>query len=526
MRTCLRTCTCLLLALSACSTAATPDGDDLAPDAAPADPDPDLDPESAAAGCVDVDDAAALVVGTAAAADDHALVLPATAASATRWGTPGNEALVLDVSTPQRFIGHLILHQGNVRHDYGMHLGALAAGEQVRVRVSTLSAAGAIRKACVGPGTLTPAAALPTGEGLVHAPIYRWPIQKRFDDVPLALGWSAARKAYQTVFTNENGGTVVQCGGGASGVQAEIARWGRAADIEGSFSYGGTSPRWGRCTGSVAFTDVQPRLEGAHPILYYGDGHNRLFEHRGGYGQTCGSGGAEKADGNLDGWNTNSPGTSLADDAGRVIVLRPLPVALDALGYAQFGGRREALIDRTAPWLYRLTAHELARQNSVDDSKVLGMARYLYVDVRVDDVGGSGDSYCSLNVGGGFKLRALAGATVIDGPQITADYASAGAHDYKRVAIPLPAGITAADITGFRFDAYDDDGIYLTALGDAFIPKLDGTNGATLDYVRKGEKPLTYYVDDDRSSCVNNANTDGPGGTAYTCTGSFVDVPK
>jgi hypothetical protein len=503
-----RTWLLFLLAAAACSEATIPPGDDPADDAPdPETPPPDIDTTIAA--CVDVDDAAAVVVGTATVADEHALVLPAVTASATRWGTAGNEALVLDVSTPRRFIGHLILHQGNARFDYGMHLGALEAGEQVRVKVSTLSAPGAIRKACVGPGKLSPAATLAIGEGLVHAPIYRWPIQKRFDDVPLALGWSAAHKSYQTVFSNENGGTVAQCGGGASGVQAEIARWGRAADIEGSFSYGGASPRWERCTGTVAFTDLQPRLEGAHPLLYYGDGHNRLFEHRGGYGQTCGSGGAEKADGDLDGWNTNSPGTSLADDAGRVIILRPLPVALDAIGYGQFGGRREALIDRTAPWLYRLTAHELARQGDVDNSKVLGMARYLYVDVRVADVGGSGDSYCSLSVSGGFRLRALTAGGSIDGPQVTAAYAGNGAHDYKRVAIPLPAGITAADITGFRFDAYDNDGIYLTAIGDAFVPALSATNGATLDYVRKGERALAYYVDDDRSSCTNNANTDG-----------------
>ena len=126
----------------------------------------------------------------------------------------------------------------------------------------------------------------------------------------------------------------------------------------------------------------------------------------------------------------------------------------------------------------------------------------------------------------GYRLRALTAAGEIDGPQVTSAYASGGAHDYKRVAIPLPSGVTAADITGFRFDAYDNDGIYLTAIGDAFTAQLDATNGATLTYVRKGERALTYYVDDDRSSCSNNVNTDGPGGTAYTCTGSYVDVPK
>ena len=62
--------------------------------------------------------------------------------------------------------------------------------------------------------------------------------------------------------------------------------------------------------------------------------------------------------------------------------------------------------------------------------------------------------------------------------------------------------------------------------GHTFVPQLDAVNGATLSYVRQGEQPLSYYVDDDRSSCTNNSNTDGPGGTPYACTGSFVDVPK
>ena len=421
-----------------------------------------------------------------------------------------------------------MLHQGKATFPYGMHVGELTVGEHVSVRVSTLSATSAVRKACVGPATLTSATALgAAGEGLVHAPVFRWPVQKRFDDLPVVLGWSKAKQSYQTVFSNENGGTTAQCGGGASGVQAEIARWGRAADIEGSYGYGGVSPRWERCTGTVAFSDLQPRLEGAHPILYYGDGHNRLFESRAGYGQACGSGGPEKADGDLAGWNVGGTDTSLAGDAGHVIIVRPLPVDLDAIGYAQLGGRREGLQDRDAPWVYRLTALELARENKVDGAKALGMSRYLYVDVRVSDVGGTGDSYCSLRVSGGFKLRAIttAGAT-IDGPQITSDYASNGNHDWKRVAIPLPAGVGAADIARFQFDAYDGDGIYLTGLGDAFVATPAGSNGATIEAVRTGVKALAYYVDDDRSSCTNDTTNAGPNGSTYACTGSVVSFAK
>lgn len=477
--------------------------------------------------CAPVDDAAQVVVGTAAGADEYGLVLTAQSQSATSWATAGNEAVVLEVSGGGgRLIGHLVLHQGAAAFDYGMQLGALAAGEPVSVKVSSLSAANAVHRACVV-ATLTPASAMgAAAEGLVNAPILRWPVQKRFDDLPVILGWSRAHKAYQTVFTNENGGTVVQCGGGASGIQAEIARWGRAADIEGSYTYGGT-PRWERCTGMVDVTVAPVRTEAAHPILYYGDGHNRVFESRGGYGQTCGSGAPEKADGDLAGWNVASPGNALADDAGRVIILRPLPVDLDALGYASFGGRREGLIDRYAPWLYRITSLELTREGKIDNSQTLGLSRYLYADVRVADVGGSGDSSCSLAVSGGFKLRAIApDGSEISGPQITAAYASNGAHDWKRVAIPLPAGFGAADVTKFRFDAYDNDGIYLTAIGDAFIARAAGANGATLDYVRRGERAITDYVDDDRSSCAGGTNSDGPGGTPYTCVGGQVDVAR
>ena len=519
--------------LGACTH--SPGAGAVGPDAGATPPDApapgDASSDAPAAACQTVDDATAVTIGQAAGADDYALAVTASSASATDWGVAGNEALVLEVDGAQRgLIGHLILHQGQTPFAYTMHLGALAAGEAVTVKVSTLSAANAVRQASVCGATLTPSSALgAAAAGLVHAPIFRWPVQKAFNDVPLLVGWSKARAQYQTVMTNEDGGTAEQCGGGASGMQAEIARWGRSTDIEQHYGYGGAAPSWERCTGRVPVTTTALRMEGDHPVLYYGDGHNRLFEDRGGYGQTCGTGSPEKPDGDLAGWNTASPGTSLADDAGRVIILRPLPVDMDALGYAQFGGRREGLADTYAPWMYRITSRELSREGKIDDSKTFGMSRYLYVDVRVSDVGGSGDEYCAtLGVSGGFKLRAVTtDGQTISSPQITADYASGGAHDWKRVAIALPAGVTAADIDHFTFDAYDNDGIYLTGIGDAFIPVGDGTaNGAKLDYVRQGERDLQDYVDDDSSSCTNGANTAGPGGLPYACVGGQVDIAK
>ena len=466
-----------------------------------------------------------MVIGTASGEDDYALELPARSASATRWEEVDNEALILDVSGSERgVIGQLVMHQGQALFSYGMSLGRLAAGEQVSVAISTMSAMSATREACVGPAVLTPAAELgDAADGLINAPAFRWPAAKRFDDLPVLVGWSAARRAYQAVYTTEDGGTVEQCGGGSDGIQAEIARWGRACDIEGMFSYG-DAPRWGRCTGSTPFSTVTPVLDGTHPIFYYGDGHNRLFESRGGYGETCGGGGPEKADGDLVGWNVENPGNGPELDGDLVITVRPLPVALDPIGYAEFGGRREGLLDSYAPWVYRLTFLELAREDKIDGELSFPLEQYLYVDVHIADVDGSGDRECSLSVSGGFMVRAVtAGGETIEGPQMTQSYAGSG-NDWKRLAIPVPAGTTAADIDHLVFDAYDDDGIYLLGLGDAFLVQPDGEAGAVLDYVHQGDLPLAFYVDDDTSSCTGGVNTDGPGGLPYACAGTLVEV--
>jgi hypothetical protein len=480
-------------------------------------------------GCSAVNDSMRTRIGTATTADDYALTVTASSVSATSWGEIDNEAVVLEVWGAQRgFIGHLLLHQGQTQFDYKMHLGALAAGEDVLVKVSALTPSNVQRAASVCATSLVAVSTLGAmAAGVQHAPIFMWPPQKAFNDVPMIVGWSAVNSSYQTVMTNEDGGTAMSCGDGATGMQAEIAMWGRSTDIERHYVYSGT-PAWERCTGFIDTNTNPLRTEGSHPILYYGDGHNRLFESRGGYGQTCGTGAPEMPDGTIAGWNVSNPGNDPSNDAGLVIVLRPLPVSLDALGYAQFVGRREALADHYAPWVYRLSSLELEREGKIDNVKTFGMSRYLYADVRVSDVGGSGDPYCAPPVSGGFVLRAVtADGTVISGPQITAAYASNGHHDWKRVAIALPAGVTAADIDHFVFDAYNNDGIYLTGLGDVFVATSDGTsNGAQIDYVRQGVMQLQYYVDDDSSGCSGGVNTGGPGGAAYTCVGSDIAIPK
>ena len=479
----------------------------------------------ARAACTAIGDRAA-TIATAGGADEYALTVNLASDSETRWSERGNEALVLEVSGARRgLIGHLIVHQGRARFDYTMHLGALAAGEAVSLRVSPLSAARAAHAATACEVTLVAVSTLgDRAEGIRNAPEFRWPVQKSFDDVPLVVGWSKTRRSYTTVMTNENGGTAEECGGGAKGMQAEIARWGRSLDIEDHWHYG-AKPRFERCTGSGEVSVNPVRMEGAHPILYEGNGHNRVFESRGGYGKVCGTRKPEKPDGDLDGWNVHDPGNELADDPGRVIILRPLPVDLDALGYTEFPGRREAIADHYAPWIYRLSSLELAREGKIDDARTFDMARYLYVDVRIAGVGGEGGTYCAALARGGFRVRATTrkGATM-ESAQITAKFAFGGHHDWKRVAIPLAEGVTAADIDHLTVDAYDKDGMYLTALGDAFVPEPDGANGATLHYVRHGVELLADYIDDDSSGCSAGVNTGGPGGTPYKCVGGAVDV--
>lgn len=473
---------------------------------------PAAPPATPATCTTEVTDAAAIPLGTATEPGEHALVVEASSISDTSWAEKENEAVVLEVLRGNARVGHLVLHQGKERFAYGMHVGALAAGEPLSVRVSPLTAKKAERRACIDKVTLAKSAS----EGVAHAPILKWPVKKTFDDVPVLVGWSKKGQGYQVTYTNENGGTVALCGGGAEGIRSEIARWGRALDMEGAFSYGGGG-RFGRCTGSTALAPGMPRMEAAHPVLYYGDGHNRLFESRGGYGQVCGTSGDNRADGDLEGWNVGNPGNDPSLDDPFTVVLRPLPVDLDAVP------GRESIVDRYAPWLYRLTSSELEREGKIDGKLTLSMERYLFVDVYAADVGGSGDATCSSipllppRVSGGFVLRAVTKDGVVsNGPQMTADYFGG---TLKRLAIPLAAGVTPKDITRFVLDAYDDDGIYWLALGDAFVARPKGRNGATLEYVHQGKTAVNVYVDDGKSGCVGDQTTRD--GITYPCVGTL-----
>ena len=367
----MRALSLFLVMLLACGSAPANDASPLPatdappPSSAPAMP-PTMTPGDAGSDAATpptcITDAATASLGKATAAGEYTLVVEASSTSRTSWAEKDNEAVVLDVlrASGQR-VSNIVLHQGMTPFSYGIHVGALAAGEELTARVSSLTAPNAKRSACLSKITLAPV----TDEGVLNAPVMVWPRGKSFDDLPILVGWSRSGKSYEITYTNENGGTTALCGGGAKGMRSEIARWGRGLDMELGYSYGSGS-NFERCPNASG--TAKARLEGLHPILYYGDGHNRLFESRGGYGQACGTSSDDEADGNLEGWNSNNPGNDPANDDPYVIVVRPLPVDLDAVGFAKYGGRREGQIDTYAPWLYRIVDSELTREGKIDNS--------------------------------------------------------------------------------------------------------------------------------------------------------------
>jgi len=200
---------------------------------------------------------------------------------------------------------------------------------------------------------------------------------------------------------------------------------------------------------------------------------------------------------------------------------------MDAIGYTAWSGRREGIVDRYAPWLYRLSWEEITRESKIDGVQTFPMTQYLFADVYASGVDGWGDATCGSplpQATGGFVLRVhLGNGTTSSGSQMTATYFG-GTRNVKRLAVPLAPGVGAADVTALTFDAYDADGIYLLAIGDVFVVQPSGANGATIAYVRKGQKPLDVYVDDASVGCVDGVNTSG--GTAYPCVGGqYTFVP-
>ena len=466
-------------------------------------------PADAAPVCVPITDVADTALLTAGAAGEYVLTLPARSTSKTSWGAAQNEALILEVRKNGALLAHVVIHQGQAQFAYSMHTGALAKGDVLTARVSTLSAVNAARSAAVcGPSLVTAASFGAMADAITHAPIYVWPIPKRFDDMPLVVSYARASKEFVSFFTNENGGTTQLCGGGADGLTQEIRLWGRGADIESSYNAG--TNVFERCPNASGTGTL--RMESAHPFLYYSNGHNNLFEDRSGYGSSCGSSSDNKADGDFPGWGSAASGPG--DDAKYSVVLRPVPFDSDAIAYSLGGAPRERVLSSYAPWFLRLTGLEVGREGKVDNVETFTFDRYLHADVYVADVDGPNFMCPPTLQGGGFVLRSHTKDGATDSAGRITTYSCSG-QQWKHVSIPLAATHAAADFDQLVFDAYDNDGIYILAIGDVYVLAADRDNGATLGVVRKGAKVLGQYVDDDQSGCVAGMSTYN--GKMYPC---------
>jgi len=183
-------------------------------------------------------------------------------------------AVVLRGAARAERVSHVVLHQGKDRFTYGIHVGALTAGEELTVRVSPLTAAKATKSACLSSIALTPDHGSKCGRVRCTRPCS---CGRRGRRSTICRSSSAGRRAGRATSSRTRTRTAAPCAlveAGATGVKSEIARWGRGLDMEGGYSYGGAGSfgRLSRRGGSAL-----PRLEGAHPVLYYGDGPQPAF---------------------------------------------------------------------------------------------------------------------------------------------------------------------------------------------------------------------------------------------------------
>jgi hypothetical protein len=468
------------------------------------------------------------VLTTAPAAGEYVATFRAQTMRATDWGQPGNEAMVLELTSNGNLITHVVLHEGAIPFMYAIPVGQLSLGEAVSVRVSELSAGGDMGSVTVDQVTL----AAPTGddlEALANSPIYKWPVEKSFDDLPIVVGWSRTLKRYETFFTNENGGTTADCPPKPLGIATLFKRYGRGYDIETDYSYATNPPVWGRCAPSYippTPTPV-PRMEGMHPKLYYGDGHNHVFEDRSGYGVKCGFLPPELADGLLLGWNVGNPGNAESQDGPFTITIRLLPVDLDAIGYADTvcpGGcfeRRERAIDVNAPWLYGLTNAELLREGKIDNTVSFPVEDYVFLDVLAQGVDGMGDGVCDQPTMGGFTLAAAGVASAVP-VRMTAAYFGGSNTQSKRMSVLLGPG--AADPTAFDITAAADSaGLFLRTVGPVLriMPAAAGTT-SSVRYLQMNVSTQNLFIG---PGCMVGS-TKSPSGSSETfmCVGMSAHI--
>jgi hypothetical protein len=344
-------------------------------------------------------------------------VIATIAASCERcdWSVPGREAVVLQLSVDGRYSQHLVLTRGAVASEYRVQLGTLPRGShQLSIAPDAARSAGDAGEVHIDRVQF---AAFddqqPEFFWLSHAPILRARpgTLERFSDIPLVMyveqdvaGESGSRYSlqYTVIFTNEDGGTPTD---------RLMATWGRTTDIE--FVYGLTNPD-GReeiqAEGHTWRAFDGPR-EGTHPMLWVSTTNNMVGDH-----------GSED-----------------------LVRFAPAPQLVSLAGTS-----RERVMDEN-PWTYAVTSAEMLREHRVDPAAT--RASGTIVDPR---------RYVTIEACAQVRGAALAfdvGVAHADGgtrwfPSDTDPRFRIERGGCFRGSVPVPTGVSPADVTGLRIRAY------------------------------------------------------------------------
>jgi hypothetical protein len=355
------------------------------------------------------------------------------------WGVAEREAAALVLSVDGRYSQHLLLGRGQEPAEYGVALGALAAGpHRLQVRLDREASARRAGRVTLPAIRLV---VLPEDDDdyamLAHAPLLhaRPDTLGRFTDLPVLM-WcereataNGYRLRYSVVFTNEDGGTPPD---------RLMATWGRTTDIE--YVYSVELDEAGRVVGEE-FQGKDHKLlpfrgphEGSHPLVWVVTDNNMVSDR----GET----------------------------ARRYA---PVPERIDLTDVS-----REAVMD-AHPWTYRVSAQEARREGHVAEDARPGSGKI--PDPR---------RFVTLEACGEVKDAALSfalGAAVPGGE--TRWYESDGGLPKFRVdrsgcfrsAVAVPAD--AGRLVALRLRAFTR----LPAEGEAPLPP--GTGRATITRINK-----------------------------------------
>lgn len=341
---------------------------------------------------------------------------------ACAWDVEGREAVVLTAYLDSRpAIALPITRTG--RAEYRLMLGAAGAGGSYTLHIDEDASLTArdlrARDAAVVEEIVIEELGAPIAHVLAPVLYARPDTIGRFTDVPLFMWYETeptprgTRYRYSVIFSNEDGGTPAD---------RLMATWGRTTDIEYVYSVEVDA------RGAVLHEDMQgPKHEvlpfrgkrdGTHPILYVSTSNNMVL-----------------------------------DEGTPRVKYAPVPVAFPLDNVS-----REAVMD-AHPWLYEVMAKELAREGKIADDAPPGKGtvsdprRHVYLEA----CGVVGNAALAFLV----HLRPLQ-PTVSAMPALPSDR---GIAEYRvvrdgcfRVAVPLPRGVSTADIRAIGVQAFAREG--------------------------------------------------------------------